>query len=398
MAKAVVCRRGVICGLGLLAVALLLAGCWDRIEINRRALAHTVGIDLAPEDAAERVTATGTAPRFRLSVELPILRGLAQGGNALAVLPDLEKPAQVISGVGSTLYSIERAFATRVNQTISWAHVRSLVVGEDFAREVGLYPIMDFLTRHREFDRRVRVGVAEGEALRILEEAVLAHPFVGPYLVDLLERAPTDALTPNVTLNQLDAAMRRGGNILLPRYVLLDEAIEASGAAVIKTGKLIGWLDELHTQWALFVRNEVQEAWVLVPDPAVPGAYVVFEVQGSVTRLRLMPEDGPLHLEIQVVMEGIIGERTAFDDPIDDALLERLRQAVAQTVEAGITGAVRLLQERFQADVLGFNDYLAKWHPALWRQVREDWDEVGFRAVSVTPRVTVKIRRFQTLR
>lgn len=383
---------------GVIVLTFLLTGCWDRIEIDQRVTPYTIGVDL-PDVGGGGVHSTdsGSEPKMLVSLEVPILRALGSSKGAPGLLPELQKPATVLSESGGTFYAIQRMLAGRMSRTITWAHVKAVVIGEAFARDIGLGPSMDFLARQVEFDRRIRVGIAKGEARPILESVILAEEFVGPYLVDVMESAPKTGRVPIVTLNDVDAQMRNRGNILLPRFELVEQGVLAAGAAIIKQGKLVGWLDPLETQWALAVTNDIHEGWIVVPDPDDPQSEVIFNIMGFSSRIRRGPARDRLQIEVHVVMEGEIAERVAFNRMLDRQSIDRIERSVADAVEKGIQSVLKSFQETYRVDVFGFDDYLSKWHPSLWREVEADWDEVGFPNVEVMAHVVAAVRRYGTV-
>lgn len=367
----------------VLLTCLLLAGCWDRVELDRRAIVLTVGIDLPVSEAVHAVESGGDAhnrpPRYMMSTEIAILRGLGQqDSGAGSLMPDLNKPAGVLIGTGRTLFAIERMLSSRMNRTIHWSHLKTIIVGESFARERGLYAIMDFLTREVHFNRRMRIGIASGDAYPFLQMAMIPDQFTGTYIADILEINTVSARAPIVHLNDIDRALHGSGNILLPRLTLGDAEIKMAGSAIIKRGKMVGWLGELETQWALFASDGVRGGSILVPDPAYPHEEILFDIKQTSTEIRL-DTTGPVPVfRIDIRLEGGIVERVAYPTRLTVEDVKKIEEAVADALREGVGQVIETMQHNYQVDVFGFAEFLEKRHPAMWEQVKEGWDDVGF--------------------
>lgn len=379
----------------LVLMSALAAGCWDRVEINRRAMVAAIGIDLPQEQTGS--TEGGEKPhelpaRFMMSLEIPLLR-VMQDSPSASITPEIQKPGYVLVSEGRTLYSIERNLASRLSRQLFWGHTKLVVIGEALAREVGLYPIMDFLTRDLEYDRRLRIVVAEGDALPIIEAAVVSENLIGPYVAQILETGPASSGAPRVTIHHLDAQMYEGGNILLPRVALSSTDIDLSGSAVIKSGRMLGWLGNVQTQWALFARDEVRGGWIAIQDPQHADSEVLYDIRSSKTSLSMQIQEGKPTFHIRVITEGDILERVAFPSDLSQGVIREIEDALASEIESGIKETILALQETFNTDVLGFGDHIRKRHPKVWEQLKNDWDDVGFREAQFTVRSQVNVRR-----
>lgn len=380
-------------------ISLILTGCWDRVELDRRSFVLTVGVDMVEATTTEsspREPQRSGPERVRLSVEIPLFRALRVTSPPL-LTPELEKPAFVASLEGGTLYSAERQFSAHLGRDLYWGHTKALVVGEEYARHIGFAPLMDFFTRDFEFDRRFRVLVAEGEAERILSSSFISEEFIGSYIEQIMKTVPPTAGAPSVGIRELEGAMYENGNLLLPRVAISGKTLSVNGAAVIKHGRMVGWLTPKETQWAAFVRDEVWGGWVMLPDPEIPDADMIYSLRGVRTHLRFAVEDGVPTFYMHIRTEGEIFERVAFGSQLSPDLLRKTEEAAAKEIKEGILHIVDTMQNRFMVDVLGLGQIIRRSEPKLWEKLKDDWDEIGFRQARVHVDVDVSIRRIGTL-
>lgn len=141
----------------LLAVSLLLSGCWDRREPETVAWVTALGVDLTPRG------------EYRFTFQIVQPRGAGgqagQGPTGSAaentIVYSVEAP-DLIAAI-----AISEAFVAR---RISLLHAKALIVGEELARE-GVLPTMAAAIRFREFRRTMVMGVTRGTAREFLQKA-----------------------------------------------------------------------------------------------------------------------------------------------------------------------------------------------------------------------------------
>ena len=51
-----------------------------------------------------------------------------------------------------------------------------------------------------------------------------------------------------------------------------------------------------------------------------------------------------------------------------------------------------MLQKEYKADAIGVGEYISKFHPKVWKEVSEDWDEI-FSQMDIEVALTVDVRR-----
>lgn len=387
--------RGKRCLATLLLAALFLTGCWDRIEIEDRAFVMAVAVDRArgePKEAgAERVPhQRGRWLRLTFQIANPAkIAGGEQAGGGGGGGPS--KPFWNLTTTSPSLFLAAREISTRVDRVPYFEHLQVVVLGEELARQ-GLEPVMDFFRRNGEMHRRVEVVVAEGEAKKVLDVSPALQPLPAFYLVDLVRSGEkrTGHYAPSADLTRVFKGLDGGSSFVLPRVVAQKQEVKVTGGAVIRKGRLVGWLGEVEADGLRWLTNKAQAGAISVQSPWGTGLEV-FEVCHA--RTSIIPEavGGRLSYTVVVETEGTLAEHQGRQAATDSLYLEAVNREVAETVEREIKATVKKLQQ-FRADAAGFGQELERRYPRLWQEVKGRWEEEVFPNLPVTAEVNVRVR------
>jgi Ger(x)C family germination protein len=292
----------------LLAALLLTTGCWDRRDPEAVAWVTAIGIDKGPSG------------NYIFSFQIPVITGTAGGGGGGGGGSQATAGTQVdVYAVASpdlvTAMSASQAFVAR---RVTLVHAKSLVVGEEVARE-NVGPIIGAATRYREFRRNLTVLVAKGKAYdflrnarprleanasrwyELLQQSAQETGFVGPTRIHefVLEmersgvgaRATLVAYRPDIAAGSEEIQMppRAEGEPppvpgdsmagAVPR--IRELPVEFMGMAVFKGAKLAGFLNGNETRMVALLRGELRQAYMSLTDPLAPTHRIAIRLKGQ---------------------------------------------------------------------------------------------------------------------
>ncbi|MGI6038419.1 MAG: Ger(x)C family spore germination protein [Limnochordia bacterium] len=368
----------------LLVLLLFLgcAGCWDMLDIDRRANISAIGIDRVEEEMGP----------YRMTFEIPIfalLSGDSQGGSGGAEASG--KPAWIVSSTGTSLLHIIDHLNTRVWRTPYFGFNRVIVIGEEMAKK-DLDKAIDFFNRHQQVRRRMKILLAKGEAKDVIEVVPGIEDFAEIYLDNLIELVATSGRVLNTNLAEVVGALMETGQALIPRVRPEKNEVVAAGAGVIKDWQLVGWLDELETFGANFLENKIRLAIITVEsDPEEAGEFA-FMIRECQTRIHPFVEDGRLHFVIWVAVEGDILEQFGGKSLAHGEMIPAIDSLVGREIEGMILKTIGKLQG-LKADPLGFGQVVSRYLPQVWKEWKGDWEETHFPAASFQVETTVNTRR-----
>lgn len=132
----------------------MLAGCWDRQEVNDLAFVTATGFDKQAENS------------FLVSVQAPLpsaMGGPGGGGGGTSG----NKPFYVDSELGRNVREANDKLQKRMSRELFFAHRRVVIFGEKLASE-GMERSLDLILEHPESRLSTFLLVAKGDALDIL--------------------------------------------------------------------------------------------------------------------------------------------------------------------------------------------------------------------------------------
>lgn len=404
-------RRAMV---GLILVALLLGGCWNRTEIEDTVFVASIGIDSVEDEYLWT---------FRIAETERLTLGM--------LTATASQPGKLASGVivirASSLQQAVQLLQPSIMRIISLEHVRWIGFGEPLARQ-GLSPVLSQLLRHNQIRRGTSTYVVRDSALkpflqnrpvadvnpmkffegaRLVQKrfrlsppiqlqhvyARLTSPGVDPFMA-VVGVNPRATQPHGSELPAMGDRSLKGGEV--PRNG--GNPPEFMGTAVFRGDKLAGILSVDETAGVLALRGEMGKVYMSVKDPKEEGVTIT---------LRLHQENKPqyqaffqgnrpaVHTKLQFEAELLSTPgKTDYSLPENRRLLEKhLATEYAGKLFSGLVGKVykewgadpagfgQLFRTRFAT----FDDWLAyRWHD----KVKE---------TKVTVESDVFIRRFGML-
>lgn len=347
----------------MLAV-LLLGGCWDYVDLERRALILGVGVDAVPDEP----------DRFILSVEIPVPGGV-QGGEDGGGSGD-DEPKFVVEADGRSLITAGNMLRSRLQRNPLWNQVISVVVSEEVARE-GIAPVVDVILRHNELNLRAHLYVVEGSAKAVLQYEPNIQPLSSRYLRSLAEQYP---LYPSFPLPEaivlVNRDLRAQRVALVPKLTMEGDQPYMKGAAVLSEGRLVGWLDGREAEGANWFRGLVKESLVETVCPGHPDGVVVAWAKAGSHRLQASMKGGLPHFETEVSLTARLVDMSRCPlVPEDTGDLHKIEQALVQEVKQTIESAVRRARNELQVDFLGLGMQWRRSFPEAGGD-KHDWPQL----------------------
>lgn len=334
---------------------LLLAGCWDRKEIEDTAFVLALGLDKGEEG------------KVAVTVQLAVPRQIAgqqgqsgkAGGGAPAVTQRFEQPT-----VSEALRDLE----TFTSRRISMVHLKVLVIGRELA-EAGFYHHLGILTRYREKRRTVMMMIADGTAEEILtlEAAIERDPAL--YLEDLTRRAyERTARAPRIDLHRFLLAfetLAQEAVVPVVRVRTVRPGMEGPvqkaqllGAALFEKARMVGMLTPEETETYMMLTGLMDSFIETVVDPQNPEGKVVAEMTEEQRQVRFTPGH-PVRIEMDVKTEAELREIQAREGAqMTPATLAEIDKALSERLTRKANALVRKLQQEYKVDIVGFGHYV----------------------------------------
>ena len=372
--------------IALILSALICTSCWDGVEINKRAVIFSLGIDKSMEEA-EDVGSLNYPPRYTVSYAIPDMSKVS-GSESIS------KDIVSIETAKSTTFSttIEEV-QTKTPDTINFGHTKAVLLGADLLRDKDMMKeIIDALERNMIFARSLPLFAVRNTAQEVMELKNDQHPMIGLYIMDYInnkERAVSrykEALLGN-TIRDL----RENGAAVIPIIdVIEDSKIEIQGGALLKDFKLKAWFTPEEIRGILWAEGRVRGAKIPIP---IEDSYLSYTVREQDSKISFFTKDREVHCRIDITNEGDIGEYYINDShPLTD--LETIRQIEGQISEKIKKEVAYLIDQtkEYDTDIIGLGTELYRQHPKWWDHVADNWDN-SYKNILVEINVDTKIRR-----
>ena len=306
----------------LLGISLVLAGCWDRQELNDLAIVAALGID-------------SDAQGLYVTVQLVRPQGVQSGASS----NDPQNGAYwVIGARGDSIFDAIRNVSLLSSRKLFFSHTQLVVLGEETATQ-GFSQHLDFLIRDPEIRSEAFVLVVKGTAADFFTCHAGFNPISSFSYAELITNRGTTSKFPQMTLSKLSrqnltpgidpvvtlaelsspqAAAAKGLPFNLDSGTMQTEAegeksYAYGGAAVFRGDQLVGELTTHEARGLLWMLNEVESGIVVVT--ALPnGGKVSVEILGAQAQTKPQMRDGRITFATSIQVEarlGAIDARTA---------------------------------------------------------------------------------------
>ena len=355
-------------GIWLIAAILLLAGCWDRVEIENRAFAIAFGID------------TPGSNRFRFSTVIarpddsPDSEGAGKDSTN-----DNRDSDNSSSAEGQTLIEAMGSLDARSSRKLSLGQAKTMVLCRGILEDRDLFhEVIAVVGSSPEIDRAITVLAANANVPDILTSNPGSETKPGYYMVNFYRLAPkSGGRSFQKNFESMTADLRAAGNTILPLAELEEDSgtIQIEGALAVKDYQLAGELDGTELRGLLWSRNKACKGAVLTIDN------VAMVVGRHRSNLRFSEESGGIRCIINVRVKG---EVFHFNEEVPETL--KYEQLIAQEINE----TIHKLQQELELDAFNFRRALKKEKYFLYRKYADDWPQT-FSEMEIIPKVRCDI-------
>jgi len=356
----------------IIIILTLASGCWGRIEVNQAAVLIGGGWDRA------------TSGRIMVTAQ--------------TALASTNQPFTTVTAVGDTVSAAFRNTTLFSPRKQLPHHITVHVLGEDMAGH--LTDVLDLLVRAETIRETGDIFIARGATAReVLEVPTPIEKLPAQGLVSMIRtQDPGVGLYTEITIGEfLGKIAAPGVEPVIPGIEIVEEQpgkkrLQLSGMAVIKKGKLVGWLNEPESRGYRWLRpKRIRGGIKILPSP-VGGKPVALETLRAKSKIK--PEidsKGRIIMSIDIRETANFYEERDTDNLLTPENLKRLEQAGSRQIEQEVLAAVKKARE-LDSDIFGFGLALSRTYPREWKQIEPDWEHI-FPTVEVKVDAQSEIKR-----
>lgn len=363
----------------LIFIMIFTTACWDKIEINQRIFPYSVGLDLNEEKDEDK--------DFIVTFSYPNINSL--GKNATS-----DEKVFMLSTKANDIFEATHNLSNKAQQPIYLKHLKVLIVSEEVAKDSSnMRQIIDGLDRNYVINKMVNIMVVKDKAKILIEEKRKARrqETVEGTLYSLLRNEQLSTRFTPKTLTMFISDMDVSKATVVPVGTPLVEEILMSGGAVFKDYALIGYLDEIENRDVEVLNGNIKGDGL---DIKFRGANLSLLVTRSKCKKRLDGDPENLKIVYSIEIEGQIHQYILADSNGEnhEDLTKEMEKQVENVLKDDVKSTLNKIQKELKADIIGASEYLYKFHPNIWNEIKDDWDNI-FPHMEIDVDIKVDIRR-----
>jgi spore germination protein KC len=398
--------RGFVRLLCLFAVMVpVLTGCWDRLEIEERAVILGIAVDEAGPAAKGKdseVTHLKQAfpkpPRnmIRVTAQIAVPGRIPLGPSEGGTASGKNKPVWVLSTEGYTIDDALMVMQQELADRMFFGHLRIIVISEKIAR-AGVQNLNDYLRRNPEVRRLAWMVVSKGKAAELMKATPPLERVPALYLIATMDHAIEMGKLPNDFLGIFWSADSRKGQEPYLAYVEIrnKESVEISGLAYFRGDKMVGTTKPLEIGLFMAVTGVKTGGYDVFEHLPGSSDTTTFRATRRDSRIKVSMQNSRPHILVNVLLEGNIVEKSNELFKIKDhKTIVKIQEEISNSSEKGIKKLIKKMQKD-DSDIFGFGEYIRAKEPRYWnREIKTEkkWEEM-FKDLDVEVKVTCKIRR-----
>lgn len=384
----------------------ILAGCWDRRELNELGITSATGIDWSDG-------------MWTISYQVIVPSGMWSGGGGGSGSTS-QSSVHVFSAEGRTIRDAASKSSLEIPRQLYFAHTNTIIIGKQ-AAEHGLSEVVELYLRNVEARETVVMAVTEGSASDVLKLFVPLEKVPGDALnkimlkeemifgyypairvVDFARGLYSDSRAvgvPEINLKgkRDNKARKEISSLDIFKKTFSDSKLTMTGLSVFKDARRIGRLDLIESFGVSWLSDKVKNSVIAVPCPANsdsnsnPNAFSTFRINKVKTKVTPQKAGNRIQMLVQTDVSGELLESECKLDLTKNEGVRKLSNSIEQEIK-GIMETGWKAIKRLNADLPGFTDKIHRKYPKDWKVMKDNWSE-QFPKLAVETQVRVSISR-----
>lgn len=350
-----------------LITSLILTGCWDSVEINKREYLYALGIDKNSDNLA-------------FTAEIPKINE----GSEEQRLTYSKESADFAEFYAISYLHSEKSISDRLMQVI--------VLGEDVVRESeSVKRIFDEIQRSPQINRRVKICIAKGKAQDIINTEIPGSPIVGRFLSNMLIKLKQENYQDIYTFDEAILDIGKTGNAMIPVVEVNDKSLKIERAGVIKEYELKGFLEPEEVATVMVLLNP-EKAKIPNININVEGTNISLGVVDLSMTKDFKLNNDKLTADYYVTMYIYINSFITGSNKLEDqSYLNKIKEEARKRFLTVAEKTVDKLQNTYGTDILKIKDNLYKYHKQDYEKIMDRYDEV-FKAADINIHLDLQIK------
>ncbi len=366
------------------SLAVVLSGCWDKVELEDREFVNAIGIDINTDEGDNQYNPD---ERFKVTLSiasLDAIQGKDGGGE------EESKNKSVKTGYGRSVTEALRIIDSYSSQKIFLGHTKLIVLGKDVIKdEDAIKIITDTFERNLDMSRKMIVMTTDTEASKIISSKPVGEPLPGIFVHKFYEtNGDSNAFTFKMDLELLMRKLRSTGTTIIPKITQNDKLLHIGGGAILKDFKFRGWIDESYLKGYLLYKGDAKDTPIVVTPGGIVTTCTILTHEKDISFSEI---DNQIVCSINVKADMNIEEHYYGKDVYDVNTIKEIQDLLAKEIKNEILYNIELTQKHYKADVADFKSELRKKSFLIYQKHSSDWDK-AFEEMQFNCNVDVSVR------
>ncbi|MBD0384078.1 Ger(x)C family spore germination protein [Paenibacillus sedimenti] len=338
----------------------LLAGCWNRKEVNQIFFVSAGGIE--KKENKVRLTIQFLRPKEKEQQKK-------------------ESSAITLTTQGETIFEALRLLNLRVSRKGFWSHAYAIVLSEEIAKE-GILPYLDLFRRDHEM-RQDMVLIITDKPEQLLRSVPNIEMVLARELKDSMKGGSKFAGIPVFsTLHEVAKMLYSKSPYAAITHVTVDEKskkFRIDGVSFFQKDRMVGTFKEKDVSGWHWLTGDIKSTIITLPcdkQKKTAAANLSIEIIRATSKLEVIRENRRLTLKVKVKAQSNVGENGCKSDLKKEEEFLRLGKLTSDKVGKIIEHMFDYAQKTIKTDVFGFGSVYYQQYPKSWKTIKPDWNEL----------------------
>ena len=376
----------------VMMISLLLTGCWDSVEIDRKAFVSTIGIDIGDDIDVRSKMINSKESTSEKSIEnnntLRVTYGFPDVRNMNAKKGTAAELAITVDG-----YSMTDAYFKAIgksSRTLHFGHSKLLLLSDElFQYPEVLQEIIDYIEREPSLNRSVIMIIVKGKAKDYAKVKPEMEENIHNYITSLMGNSSKNGTVAPITLTKYIDMLKSYDISMLPVFSLENEKdIELKGMAVIKDFTIKDYLNNNQITDIQILRGDIGACRKAINRD---GHNIDYYLKNVDKNLHIGYENNKLQLEYVINTEGTLKGYYTEAERLDSGIIEEIEKQFDESMKKDFEEIINFTSNSLKLDVIDIGSDIRRFHRGIWSEVEDNWPE-ALRTAEISIKVNNDIR------
>lgn len=363
---------------------IMLSGCWDKIEIEQRALIGALVFDKVGAEGSNKAS----IGKDRIEVNFLLVNPSKLQSSDEAFIAKKVK--------GMSFPDASEKLSSKISRMPFFGHTRLIIFTEKFMKDDKLFrETLDDIERRAVINQQMKVVVLKNSPDKLQNVKPKLENLVAAYITGIEENARTSSEIVSMTLADLLRDIREGeGSVAIPTLkigsnnggeFIIDEL------TLIKDYKFLRYLSRKYIGAYKLLTKKLERGRTFFKFNDIIIPYNIYTADRKIW----MTDKGNLKYKIRYEIEGDVSQYEFGKDLFNTELISSIEKKIAIDMKKELKETTEYFQKEIGHDYLGFGSYTHKYYYKVYKKYKDNWDE-AFKRMDIDYEVRINIRRIGT--